>query len=154
MKSLTHFSIVLLLFFSSCKGEWQKEDKEKIKADCMLAAEKYGFTDPKNHCDCVLEKIITRYPDPNQFENMQMGEFGEIVNECQGKRSGTREIWPIETRKAFVDSCSSMARQQGKAEPKKYCTCVLEELINRYPTNDSIEGITKAELLEIGKRCY
>jgi hypothetical protein len=82
-----------------------------------------------------------------------MGEFGEIVNECQGKRSGTREIWPIETRKAFVDSCSSMAMQEGKAEPKKYCTCVLEELINRYPTNDSIEGITKAELLEIGKRC-
>jgi hypothetical protein len=143
----------ILAALGSCKAEWSDHEKERILADCRLAAEKYGFTEPEKHCDCVLRTIINRYPNPNQFENMEMGEFGEIVNQCQGQEMSTRIIWPERTQKAFVDSCISMMKGQGNSNPKAYCTCVLEEIIQRYPTNDSIAGIKPSELAEIGRAC-
>jgi hypothetical protein len=150
---LPSFRILFLVFLFSCKAEWTQEEKDKIKADCMQAAERFGFNDPVSHCDCVLRKIINRYPNPNQFENMEMGEFGQIVNECQGQEMSTRIIWPEKTQKAFVDSCSSMAKAQGKKNPGQYCRCVLEEMIRRYPTDDSLGIISPREMKEIGEGC-
>jgi hypothetical protein len=148
-----YLTVFVALVLQACKAEWTEREKNKIKSDCMLAAEKYGFTDPEAHCDCVLRTIINRYPNPNQFENMEMGEFGQIVNECQGQELTTRIIWPEKTQKAFLDSCSSMARGLGKKEPARYCSCVLDEMIRRYPTNDSIGKISPAEMGEIGMAC-
>lgn len=145
--------ICLAAMLLGCKAEWQKEDKERIKADCLLAAQKYGFDEPEKHCDCVLNRIISRYPNPNEFENMEMGEFGNIVLECQGKDVGTRVIWPEKTQKAFVDSCTSMARRENKNEPKAYCTCVLEEIMKRYPTNDDLSTMNAREMADMAKRC-
>lgn len=96
---------------------------------------------------------MQRYPRPNQFENMEMGEFGSIVAECEGQDLTTRIIWPEATQKAFVDSCTSMATQQGKKNARPYCECVLNELIRRYPTNDSISRINPTEMKEIGIFC-
>jgi hypothetical protein len=143
----------IVFFLTGCKAEWSQHEKDKIIADCKMAAERYGFTDPDAHCDCVLRKIINRYPNPNQFENMEMGEFGQIVNECQGQDMSTRIIWPEKTQKAFIDSCTSMAGNMKIKEPKKYCNCVLQEMIRRYPTNDSIGKITPVEMKEIGSSC-
>jgi hypothetical protein len=46
-----------------------------------------------------------------------------------------------------------MAEKQGKKNARPYCQCVLDELIRRYPTDDSIAGINPTEMLEIGKAC-
>ena len=143
----------IIFIFSSCKVNWEESEKNKILNDCRLAAEKYGFTDPEKHCDCVLRSIINRYPNPNQMENMEMGEFGEIVSECQGREIGTRIIWPEKMQKAFLDSCNTMAASQKKNNPDMYCKCVLTEIIRRYPTDDSIAGLKPAEMLEIGISC-
>ena len=139
--------------FLACKGEWTDKDKAKILNDCKLAANKYGFTNPEGHCDCVVRTIVNRYPDPNQFENMEMGEFGQIVAECQGREISTRIIWPESTQKAFVDSCTSMARQMGKEKPEIYCRCVLDQVIEKYPTNDSITKLDPVVMKEIGASC-
>ncbi len=153
MKS-SRISLIWLVFvLLSCRTEWSDKDKEKIKKDCFSAAERFGFLNPEKHCDCVLRKIMQRYPRPNQFENMEMGEFGSIVAECEGQDLTTRIIWPEATQKAFVDSCTSMATQQGKKNARPYCECVLNELIRRYPTNDSISRINPAEMKEIGIFC-
>lgn len=151
MRLLVLFWLLALLF--GCKAEWQETEKKKIRSDCMLAAEKYGFTNPDVHCDCVLKKIINRYPNPNDFENMEMGEFGQIVNECQGQELSTRIIWPDKVQNAFVDSCTSMAKEAGRANPDAYCRCVLDELILRFPTNDSLSKILPAALPEISRSC-
>jgi hypothetical protein len=65
----------------------------------------------------------------------------------------TRVIWPEKTQKAFVDSCISMAKGQNKKAPENYCNCVLDELINKYPTDDSLAGFSQREMEEIGKMC-
>ena len=152
MKLLFSFLIVIIAL-PSCSVEWTDHEKEKIMKDCKMAALRYGFTDADKHCDCVLRNIINRYPNPNQFENMEMGEFGEIVAECQGRELSTRIIWPDNTKKAFVDSCISLARFQNKQQPEVYCNCILDEIIHRYPTDDSVAGFKQSEILQIGAGC-
>jgi hypothetical protein len=153
MNTLKFIPFVLLVFLFSCKAEWTEDDKSRIIKDCKLSALKFGFTNPDQHCDCVLRKIIDRYPNPNQFENMEMGEFGEIVFECSGQEMSTRIIWPERTQKAFIDSCISMAKKEGSPNPVKFCPCVLDEIIRRYPTNDSLSKIKPSEMDEISKGC-
>lgn len=137
----------------ACKADWSSDEKSRIKQDCFLTAEKYGFDDPEKHCNCVLDKIMERYPNPNEFENMEMGEFGSIVMECQGIEPGAREIWPKKTQMAFLDSCQSMAKKQGKDSSGPYCDCVLQKLMERYPTNDDLGNLNPTTMTEISKGC-
>lgn len=141
------------LALCACKSEWSPEEKSRIKKDCFMTAQKYGLETPDKHCDCVLEKIIERYPNSNEFENMEMGEFGAIVMECQGIEPGAREIWPKKTQLAFVDSCQSMAKNQGKTNALPYCECVLQKLMERYPTNDDLGSLNPKDMEEISKNC-
>lgn len=153
----TIFYILLIpgfLAFQSCRGRWSEEDKAELLKRCIEQdAPRYGFSEPEKHCDCILKKIIGRYPDPNQFENMELGEYGQMVAECQGIDKSTRVIWPENTQQAFVDSCKSMARQQNRPDPAGYCKCVLNGIMNRYPTNDSLEKMSPQVLREISGNC-
>jgi len=142
-----------MFLYMGCTVEWSEKEKAKIKTDCLLGAARYGFTDAEKHCDCVVRTILNRYPSPNQFENMEIGEFGAIVSECQGRELSTRIIWPENTQKAFIDSCISMAKGQKNEKPEVYCHCVLDEIIRRYPTDDSIAGFNPKEMAEIGIGC-
>jgi len=155
MKKLLLFLIVPgLIILSSCKARWSEEDKADLKKRCIEQdAIRFGFSEPEKHCDCIIKKIISKYPNPNSFENMELGEYGQIVAECQGTDRATRVIWPESIQQAFVDSCTSMARSQGNADPGAYCKCVLNGIMNRYPTNDSLEKMSPDVLKEISSGC-
>jgi hypothetical protein len=146
--------IPALVLLSSCKARWSEEDKADLLKRCIEQdAPRYGFSEPEKHCDCIVKKIVGRYPDPNQFENMELGEYGQMVAECQGIDRATRVIWPESTQQAFVDSCKSMARQQNRPDPAGYCKCVLNGIMDRYPTNDSLEKMAPQVLKEISEKC-
>jgi hypothetical protein len=143
-----------LMLLISCKARWSEEDRERLKKRCIEQdAVRFGFSDPEKHCDCLLKKITAKYPNPNSFENMELGEYGQMVAECQGIDRATRVIWPESTQQAFVDSCTSMARTQGKSDPAGYCKCVLNGIMSRYPTNDSLEKMSPQVLNEISGNC-
>lgn len=147
----TTLFLILLISLLGCKAEWSKEDQSRITESCLADACRRGITNPENHCDCILRKIIDRYPNPNEFENMEMGEYGEIVVECGGEDLSTRIIWPEQTQKAFLDSCKSALKERPDAG--QYCHCVLVKLIERYPTNDSLSRINPQIMAEIGQSC-
>jgi hypothetical protein len=143
-----------LLFLSSCKARWSEEDKEVLRKRCIEQdAIRFGFSDPEKHCDCIIKKIISKYPNPNSFENMELGEYGQMVAECQGIDRATRVIWPESAQQAFVDSCTSMAKTEGKPDPAAYCKCVLNGIMTRFPTNDSLEKMPPDALREISENC-
>ena len=155
MKNLILFLILpAFLVLSSCKARWSEEDKAKLLKRCIeVDAPRFGFSDSEKHCDCIIKKITSKYPNPNSFENMELGEYGQMVAECQGIDRATRVIWPESTQQAFVDSCTSMARSQGKTDPGAYCKCVLNGIMNRFPTNDSLEKMPPDVLKEISSGC-
>ena len=142
-----------MLLSLSCKGEWTQEEKDGIIKTCREESVKLGISNPEETCDCVLSSILQKYPDPNQFENLEMGEYGQIMMDCQGKTNPTRIIWPENTQKAFVDSCSRMTAKMNKAKPKEYCTCVLQNLMEKYPTNDDLGTISPKIMADIGINC-
>ncbi len=143
-----------LLVLTACEARWSEEDKSALKKRCIEQdAARFGFSEPEKHCDCIVKKIVSNYPNPNSFENMELGEYGQMVAECQGIDKATRVIWPESTQQAFVDSCTSMARSQGKPDPAGYCKCVLNGIMNRYPTNDSLEKMPPDELRKISENC-
>jgi hypothetical protein len=156
MKKLLLFLIVPgLIILSSCKARWSEEDKADLKKRCIEQdAIRFGFSEPEKHCDCIIKKIISKYPNPNSFENMELGEYGQMVAECQGIDRATRVIWPESTQQAFVDSCTSMAKSQGKPDPAGYCKCVLNGIMTKYPTNDSLEKMSPQVLSDISQNCH
>jgi hypothetical protein len=46
-----------------------------------------------------------------------------------------------------------MARQQNRPDPAGYCKCVLNGIMDRYPTNDSLEKMSPSVLKEISDGC-
>jgi hypothetical protein len=151
---LSLMGIGFSLFLFSCKARWDEYDKAELLKRCIeMDAPRFGFSEPEKHCDCIVKKIVEKYPDPNQFENMEFGEYGAMVAECQGIDISTKVIWPESTKKAFVDSCTSVAKKQNKPAPDRYCQCVLTGIMNKYPTNDSLEKMSPQVLKEISDAC-
>lgn len=59
--------ICLILALSSCKNTWDEESKDAWRSACLENAHNM-FATPKQastYCDCVLDKIIERYPNLN-----------------------------------------------------------------------------------------
>ena len=153
-RSFLPFLIILLGMLVSCKARWSEEDKADLLKNCLEQdAPRYGFSEPEKHCDCIVKKIISKYPNPNQFENMELGEYGQMVAECQGIDRSTRVIWPEDTQQAFVDSCRREAQKLNNPDPAGYCKCLLNNVMNRYPTNDSVARMDPRVLLEIARGC-
>ena len=81
---MKHFSCSLLFItgifcFCSCNNTWSQEDKDNYTHTCMeglnAADEMAGKS--KAYCDCMLEKLSTKYPNVNDMmEHMQ-----DVIND-------------------------------------------------------------------------
>ena len=62
-KALTIFIFICLL---SCKRKWTTEDKTQFLGGCLKGAIKdMGEEKAKPYCTCLLNKVVTRYPNAN-----------------------------------------------------------------------------------------
>ena len=68
--------IFLLLLFSmvlifSCKRKWTEKDKSEFVSACYATAVKdsnIGERNAKTYCNCLLEKVIEKYPDASDVQ--------------------------------------------------------------------------------------
>ncbi len=70
--------LVLLLGICSCKT-WNEDDKDAWKQACTENASKWAASDAdaKTYCDCVLDKMIKKYPN----ENDALEHIGELATD-------------------------------------------------------------------------
>jgi len=57
--------LLFLLFFASCRGTWNQDDKEAFFQSCMDDANSWAG-DPvkaKTYCECVTIKVMEKYPN-------------------------------------------------------------------------------------------
>ena len=60
-KIISIFIIVCLL---SCKRKWTTEDKTEFLGGCLKGAIKdMGEEKAKPYCTCLLDKVVTKYPN-------------------------------------------------------------------------------------------
>lgn len=78
--------LIALAGFSSCENTWSQEDKDNYMHTCMEglnAADEMGGK-PKAYCDCMLEKITTKYPNVNDMmENMEQVLKDPELQQCK-----------------------------------------------------------------------
>lgn len=70
MKKLAILLTVASAFtFASCENTWSDENKDLFVQGCMETAREDGMTEDKakEMCDCRLDKLMTKYPDFNEF---------------------------------------------------------------------------------------
>ena len=68
-----------------------------------------------------------------------------MINSCSGGG------WPKADKKAFLDNCVSEAsRNMASSQAKKYCNCVLDDLMDDY---DNPEDALNADLYSYALKC-
>lgn len=81
--------IALLLSFASCKG-WNEDEQQSWHTACMEQARTWAPTDAdaKTYCDCVMQKLQSRYPDLNEaLKNVEQIAADTLFVNC---RSGIK----------------------------------------------------------------
>lgn len=65
------------------EDKWPKEEKEAFIKSCIKNA-KTNMTDEdaKAYCDCMLEKVIEKYPTPEQATKLSTEEAQKMAVKC------------------------------------------------------------------------
>ncbi|MEI8278209.1 MAG: hypothetical protein WCG87_00515 [Bacteroidota bacterium] len=63
------FVAICVLSLSACKSTWDEEAKSLYTQSCMEDANRWAASpkEAKTYCDCMLEKVMTKYPDVNEI---------------------------------------------------------------------------------------
>jgi ABC-type Zn uptake system ZnuABC Zn-binding protein ZnuA len=97
MKNLTSFItsivIIFLIIFSCAQkqklspNEWYEEDKKEFMKDCTEPSNHPGITKDqvKIYCECMMEKIMKKYPKYSDTYNKEKSEFKDMIKECDEK---------------------------------------------------------------------
>lgn len=90
MKKLTLMigTIALISLFSvvSCgeKSKWTAEEKKEFLENCNEELSLSPELDGETYCNCMLEKIMKKYPTPKEAEKITMVETLEWAQDCLG----------------------------------------------------------------------
>jgi hypothetical protein len=83
---LMRISIVFLLALGlfSCKRKWTDKDKNDFYAGCLNNATKNAdIKDPKSYCSCLLQKVVTKYPNANEAKYIRYDStVRQLAREC------------------------------------------------------------------------
>ena len=87
MKSIAIYLLLTFMIISCGEGSnksWKAKDQTEFMENCIEKARiGIGETLAKKNCGCMLDKIMKRYPDINDAENISRGETVELAKECQ-----------------------------------------------------------------------
>ncbi len=79
---------LLLLMLASCKNTWNEDDKDAWRQACTENAMHWAGNEQqaKTYCDCVLEKIMQKYPNENDaLEHVGDLATDSSVQSCRPK---------------------------------------------------------------------
>jgi hypothetical protein len=78
--------------------------------------------------------------------------LGSLTLACSQKKKALK--WPQQEIKAFRESCFENAKNGiGEEGALKYCECMLEKIMKKYPDVYDAEKITMGETMELAKDC-
>ena len=80
---------VLLVTLFACKNTWNEEDKDAWQEACRENAIRWAGSDAKakTYCDCVLQKMIQKYPN----ENDALEHIAELASDTALKSCRPKE---------------------------------------------------------------
>lgn len=68
---------------SKAKGAWSDEEQKAFSDECVNGASAaMGQDGAKTYCDCMLGKIMAKYPDAEKVGEMNMDEMTSMAQDC------------------------------------------------------------------------
>jgi hypothetical protein len=74
----------LTLSLFSCKRKWTDKDKADFYSGCLSSATKNkDIKDPKSYCSCLLQQVVTKYPDANDAKYIRYDStIKQLAKDC------------------------------------------------------------------------
>jgi hypothetical protein len=163
------YSAICCLGFNYLFGQstWTAARQQSYLDDCAhTLAREFGTDQPRDVCQCMLEKTVHRHPNPDQLDREMedpAGEAGkinafaqEIIFPCLNTVHPFNWLKPMETQ--FRASCRENARKYlAEAEVVPYCNCMEEQVKKAYPGAGDFASLSIAnmdiELAQMGESC-
>jgi hypothetical protein len=90
---ITAFFILVIIIFACAKkeklspNEWYEEDKKQFMKDCQKPSDNPEITKEKLkiYCECMMEKIMKKYPNYKDTYGKTKSEFKDMMKECDEK---------------------------------------------------------------------
>jgi hypothetical protein len=82
MRNYVLLFLILCLF--SCKRKWTDKDKSDFYSGCLNnAAKNADVKNPKSYCNCLLQKVVTKYPNANDAKYIRYDStIRQFAREC------------------------------------------------------------------------
>ena len=129
------------------ESKWSGKDRSDFIGECVPAAKAGMSTDSaKYYCYCMLDKMETRYPDPEDAGKvdetvLQTPEWKKLIQSCLGG------YWTKSERSDFMSSCIDAAKANlGVAKAETYCDCMMYKIEIRFSDFEEASKLT-AEIL-------
>jgi hypothetical protein len=154
--------VLLLATFAACTSRWEEHEKQSFKDQCLAGAKGQAFAKPEKYCDCMLEKLMAKHPNPNGLEDMEPDTLVAFAEDCaaQAKEGVVEVVWPPEIEQMFVESCIKMVAEHNQSDAEKkitnaeaYCACSLEKAQAKYPTTEELGKLNADTMKAIGQSC-
>lgn len=71
-------------FLMACKRKWTEKEKTEFVAGCMKGAVRdMGEEKARLYCDCLLKKLVIRYPNANDVQYLKYDTaIVQLAREC------------------------------------------------------------------------
>ncbi len=148
MKTLRIYLVSFSLLLVACTPEWSREERDYVYNNCLQMAVQQGFEEPENHCACALAKFEKASPNPEDILNLSNEELIAMATFCQDSIKAVAQFKQI-----FSANCITMAEARQVKEPKLYCDCVMNKIIDKYHNQVDMSNVDASIVQELGKSC-
>jgi hypothetical protein len=151
------------LFFLSLSTvfaqNWSDDEKKLFRDACMNEA-RVTMTQKASawYCDCIVSQLVIEFPD-GAYDTLITTEVVErIAEKCirQAERefgeATYKATWDDASKKTFIASCTRVL-EDTSVEGEKYCSCVLEKIMVKYPDPQFIDRIPEVEIERLAREC-
>ncbi|MFL5742737.1 MAG: hypothetical protein ACJ75B_21130 [Flavisolibacter sp.] len=67
-----YFLLLISICLICCQSKWTEKNKSDLLSSCIAGATKdMGATKAKAYCQCMLEKIVRKYPNADDARYLQ-----------------------------------------------------------------------------------
>lgn len=138
---------------------WDEEDRIAFIETCQQAAGEFSSEGASGYCDCLLDVLVERYPEPAQTINLGQAEWEELIldSDCHGPEfeEALAVFWGEEAEEAFKKGCETAALKSGSSEEEaeRFCSCALEQTKETLPNPHHTNAFTEEELKQIMEAC-
>lgn len=75
--------LVMTIMMISCKGGgWSKAEKDAFVDNCVPGASENPEIDAEKYCNCMLDKVMEKYPKAEDADKVTMEEMFDMAQGC------------------------------------------------------------------------